>query len=60
MVYTILTFVAIFVVDREIKVGPITKAALDDNITFELEYGDTSSVKLHSGWLFLGLEFEKY
>jgi len=55
-----LTFVAIFIVDRKIEVCSVTKAALDDNITFELKYGDTSTVKFHSRWLFLGLELEEY
>lgn len=57
---TMLTFIAIFIVDCEVEVCSITKAALNDDITFELKYGDTSSVKLHPGGLFLGLELEKY
>jgi hypothetical protein len=55
-----LTFIAIFVVDCKVEICSVTEAALDDDITFELKYRDTSSVKFHPGWFFLGLELEKY
>lgn len=58
--HQVLTFIAIFVVDREVEICSITKAALDDDITFEFKYRDTSPVKFHSGRLLLGFELEKY
>ena len=48
LVSTMLTFVAIFVINCKVEICSVTKAALDDYITLELKYGDTSSVKLHS------------
>ena len=50
----------IFVVDRKVEICSITKTTLDDNITFELKYGDTGTIKFHSGRLFLGLKLEEY
>ena len=58
--YKALTFFAIIGEDRKIEVGSITKAALDDNITFELKYRDTSTIELQSGRLLLGLESVKH
>jgi hypothetical protein len=60
LVSVMLTFVAIFVINCKVEICSTTKATLDDYITLELKYGDTSSVKLHSRWLFLGLELEEY
>jgi hypothetical protein len=55
-----LTFIAIFVIDRKVEIFSITKAALDDNITFELKDGDTGTIKFHSGRIFLRLELEEH
>lgn len=46
-IYRVLTFIAIFVVDCKVEICSVTEAALDDDITFELKYRDTSSVKFH-------------
>jgi hypothetical protein len=55
-----LTFLAIFVEDRKIKICSITKATLDDDITFEFKYRDASTIKLHPGRLLLGLELVEH
>ena len=54
-----LTFLAIFAVDRKVKVGTVTEAALDDDIALELEYRNACSVEFDTGRLLLRLEFEK-
>ena len=53
-----LTFIAIFVVDRKVEILSIAKSAPDDNFTFEFKDGDTGTIKLHSGGVFLRLELE--
>ena len=42
------------------EIGSITKTTLDDNITFEFKYGDTSTIELHSGRFLLGLELVEH
>jgi hypothetical protein len=55
-----LTFHAIFVEDCKIEFCSITEGALDDDITFELKYRDTSTIEFNSGRFLLGLEPEEY
>jgi hypothetical protein len=54
------TFIAIFVVDRKIKLGTISKSTLDDDVALKLEDRDASTIEFNSGGFLLGLEFEKH
>jgi hypothetical protein len=55
-----LTFFTIFIEDCEVEICPITKATLDDDITFEFKDGNTSTIKLDPRRFLLGLELVEY
>jgi hypothetical protein len=54
------TFIAILVVNGEIKLGPIAKSALDDDFTFQVKYGNASPIEFDARWFLLGLKLEEH
>lgn len=54
------TFIPILVIDGKIELCTIAESALDDDITFQIEHGNTGSIKFHPGGLFLRFELEEH
>ena len=53
-----LTFSSIFVIYRQLEVGPVAQSTLIDDFSFQFEDGDTGAIKCHPGGFLLRLELE--